>query len=518
MDDNESLRKMMADKFYKDVFLKYGFSTAIEAGFVYDSFNDKSYYNLNALTTPFDKLNMHDVKNPVVLLSTGGFTPIHAGHIKMMELAKQVLNSNGYNVIGGYISPSHDNYAGKKPYNTKESPDRVYDAQEAVKNNNWIMIDPWESLYVSDYINFTDVIERLEQYLKKHINPKIRVAYVFGDDNIDFMYCFENKGIGICVERNGSKMAFGWQKHYFKKYKNCFFIENKSKESKLSSIYIRKSITNNKTEDSADALYAVRNESIIPLNYLNEYKNKLSMAQKMFLNGFLAILKETIQNKIIVLPVNKQIESFKENNVISLDPYFSGEYNIDVSRLFPISSPQISSIALINRPGSEDIDTQINKIKPGNYCLVDDDSATGTTIQFIKSKLPKNVIISKTCFLTEGYIGNNEKLYDIIDLRDFIFGAKDGGLVVKLPNNKIVRTIYSAPYVSLPRRAKIPAIKEKEFSRKVWELNKKFYEYIDCKMALESLDKNTVNLMLYMGFKLSDKVVDICDYHINLLS
>lgn len=517
MNDNESLRKMMADKFYKDIFLKYGFSTAIEAGFICDSFNDKNYYNTNLLTTPFNKLNLEDVENPVVLLSTGGFTPIHAGHIKMMELAKQVLNCNGYNVIGGYFSPSHDNYAGKKPYNTKKAPERVYDAQEVLKNNDWIMVDPWESLYVSDYINFTDVIERLEQYLKKHINPKIRVAYVFGDDNIDFMYCFENKGIGICVERNGNKMAFSWQKQYFKKYKNCFFIENKNKESKLSSRHIRMN-TQNSEIINAEGLYAVRDESVIPLKHLCVNKDKLVLAQKMFIDEFLTILKEVIQNEIIVLSVDEQVKSLKKDNVISLDPYFSGKYNINISRLFPISSPQISSIALINRPGSEDIDTQINKIKPGNYCLVDDDSATGTTIQFIKSKLPKNVIISKTCFLTEGYIGNNEKLYDIIDLRDFIFGAKDGGLVVKLPNNKIVRAIYSAPYVSLPRRAKIPAIKEKEFSRKVWELNKKFYEYIDCKMALESLDKNTVNLMLYMGFKLSDKVVDICDYHINLLS
>ena len=59
------------------------------------------------------------------------------------------------------------------------------------------MIDPWESLYVRTPINFTDVIERLEEYLKKYVDSRIKVAYVFGGDNVEFMYCFQKHGIAV---------------------------------------------------------------------------------------------------------------------------------------------------------------------------------------------------------------------------------------------------------------------------------------------------------------------------------
>ena len=74
--------------------------------------------NLSLLTTPVSKLIDFKEKkeNPVVLLSTGGFDPIHDGHIYMMEFAKEALEKKGYHVIGGYLSPSHESYVSTKPY------------------------------------------------------------------------------------------------------------------------------------------------------------------------------------------------------------------------------------------------------------------------------------------------------------------------------------------------------------------------------------------------------------------
>ena len=225
--------KILRDEYYSEVYKKYLSVEIVEkAGFILDSLEleDMDFYNLNLLTTPVGKIieNMKnkDIKNPVVLLTTGGFDPIHEGHIYMMDFAKKILEKNGYDVVGGYLSPSHESYVSTKPYYKINPYERLDLCQETIKDSEWLNIDPWESIYVKTYINFTDIIRRLELYLKKHVDSRIQVAYVFGGDNSEFMYCFENKGIGICVEREGHSDKFVKMKSICKG-KNTFFINNK---------------------------------------------------------------------------------------------------------------------------------------------------------------------------------------------------------------------------------------------------------------------------------------------------
>ena len=259
--------KILRDEYYSEVYKKYlSLETVIKAGFILDNLEleDLNYYNLSLLTTPVSKLIDFNEKkeNPVVLLSTGGFDPIHDGHIYMMEFAKEALEKKGYHVIGGYLSPSHESYVSTKPYYKINAYERLDLCQECVKDSKWLMIDPWESIYVKTYINFTDIIQRLELYLKKHVNPNIQVAYVFGGDNSEFMYCFENKGIGICVEREGYSEKFDQMKKKFKG-KNNFFVNNKSIVSTYSSRNIRKRqgySYNEQNYSKEDGDYVIRNE------------------------------------------------------------------------------------------------------------------------------------------------------------------------------------------------------------------------------------------------------------------
>ena len=115
--------KILRDEYYSEVYKKYlSLEIVIKAGFILDSLEleDMNFYNLNLLTTPVGKIieNMKnkDIKNPVVLLTTGGFDPIHEGHIYMMNFAKKTLEKNGYDVVGGFLSPSHESYISTKPY------------------------------------------------------------------------------------------------------------------------------------------------------------------------------------------------------------------------------------------------------------------------------------------------------------------------------------------------------------------------------------------------------------------
>lgn len=111
----------------------------------------------------------------------------------------------------------------------------------------------------------------------------------------------------------------------------------------------------------------------------------------------------------------------------------------------------------------------------------------------------------------------NEKIFDIVDLRDFIIGVQNGGLVVRLPNREVARSPYMLPYVSLKSRATIPAIKEMEISIKLWEMNKEFYQEIGSNITLEQTDNGFKKLMNYIGFDNNTPLTKICEWHIKKL-
>ena len=520
--------KILRDEYYSEVYKKeLDIKTVIKAGFILDDLEleDLNYYNLSLLTTPVSKLiNFDEKENPVVILSTGGFDPIHDGHIYMMEFAKETLEKNGYKVIGGYFSPSHPSYVSTKPYYKINAYQRLDLCQECVKDSNWLMIDPWESIYVKTYINFTDVINRLELYLQKHVNPKIQVAYVFGGDNSEFMYCFESKGIGVCVEREGYSKQFNEMKNKFKGVNN-FFINNKSIVSTYSSRNIRQRQNYKYKEpeySKEEGCYVIRNEGLIPFEKYKKYveEQKLKKTQRSFIEGLITLFKQAFDNKLDIktIDMKKQLEEAKKRlekqKTISLDTYYRGTYDIQTSRLFDISDIQKKYISLIGRIGYESIEEQIEKIKDGNYILVDDDSATGKTIREVMSKLPERINIEKIELLADAL---KEKIFDIVDLRDFIIGVQNGGLVVKLPNHEIVRAPYMLPYVCLKSRASISPSKEMEMSIKLWKMNKKFYQEIGGNISLKETDVGFKKLMNYIGFEDNTSLADICDWHINKL-
>lgn len=523
--------KILRDEYYSEVYKKYlDIETVIKAGFFLDKLEleDMDFYNLNLLTTPVGKIieNMKnkDIKNPVVLLTTGGFDPIHEGHIYMMDFAKKILEKNGYDVVGGYLSPSHESYVSTKPYYKINPYERLDLCQETIKDSEWLSIDPWESIYVKTYINFTDIIQRLELYLKKHVDSRIQVAYVFGGDNSEFMYCFENKGIGVCVEREGHSDKFSKMKSKCKG-KNNFFINNKSIVSTYSSRNIRRMKgyeynRENYCKDDGD--YVIRNEGLIPLSNYNKYVNKetLEQAHKEFLEELIYVLQKAFENKLDVKTIDMEMQlekaekNLKDKKTISLDTYYKGTYNIETSRLFDISDLQNKYISLIGRIGHDTIENQIKVIEDGNYILVDDDSATGKTIREVMNNLPERINIEQIYLLASML---NENIFDIVDLRDFIIGVQNGGLIVRLPNKEVARAPYILPYVSLKTRATISASEEMNISIKLWEMNREFYSKIGGNITLKQTDIGFRRLMNYIGFTDDTFLTQICDWHIKRL-
>ena len=261
---------------------------------------------------------------------------------------------------------------------------------------------------------------------------------------------------------------------------------------------------------------------MIPLvnykNFVNE--EKLENAHKKFLKQLITLFSQTFNNKLDIKTINMQEQLKRASSVlnskqtISLDTYYRGTYDIETSRLFDISDIQKKYISLIGRIGHDTIEHQIERIKDGNYILVDDDSATGKTIREVMSNLPERINIEQIYLLASML---NEKIFDIVDLRDFMIGVQNGGLVVRLPNREVARSPYMLPYVSLKSRATIPAIKEMEISIKLWEMNKEFYQEIGSNITLEQTDNGFKKLMNYIGFDNNTPLTKICEWHIKKL-
>ena len=71
-------------------------------------------------TTDISKIRVNLQKSPVnvqnvVLIKTGALNPIHRSHISNLIKTKQYLeNVHHLNVVGGFISPTHDEYVASK--------------------------------------------------------------------------------------------------------------------------------------------------------------------------------------------------------------------------------------------------------------------------------------------------------------------------------------------------------------------------------------------------------------------
>lgn len=107
------------------------------------------------IALPLDKLSLDLIKQVngpqsperrkrtyVVLVSTGSFNPPTYMHLRCFELARDALTSEGFCVIGGYMSPVNDAY---KKKNLLSAEHRIAMCQLACTSSEFVMTDPWEA-------------------------------------------------------------------------------------------------------------------------------------------------------------------------------------------------------------------------------------------------------------------------------------------------------------------------------------------------------------------------------------
>lgn len=194
-----------------------------------------------------------------------------------------------------------------------------------------------------------------------------------------------------------------------------------------------------------------------------------------------------------------------------MDPCVEAPWNLAVSRLFPVCAGRISP-GITHRPGYLPIDEQVRQIPPGVYVLRDDDIVTGGTMRRVQERLPTGISVSRYCALTQR---ERESVFilDILDCRDFLAGAREGGLVVEIPDGSLARAPYSLPYVSPSHGASTPLSRELEVSRAIWLLNKQFFAAIQPAITLTETSVGFRNLMGFLGFNKTSSMEEIAAWH-----
>lgn len=567
--------KIANDPYYWPAFKRYkNLRTLADAGFFDDGLEPGHLQKLidpQWLTTPLhivrrnilaleEEGRIHD-KPLLVLMTTGCFAPVHDMHISMMTRAKDAAEKQGYQVIGGFMSPSHDDYVSTKGEIARKltAAHRINILNKVLADSDWLVTDPWESRYAPTDINFTDALQRLENYIQAHINTPahIRIAYVFGADNAQFARAFADKGLAICVGRPGhhDKMESLIQKNGLQNNPHIIFAE--ATETALSSTLVRsgqaRAPQNVAGDPSLTALmtnsarlssksdhtetYLVRDD----LTWATEqWRGKvdpavLQSAIGNFRDGLVRAIENAFERSnapgypshidVVLLPLEGQIEEAEKimssapEWVINNDVITGGQHmSVGLSRLFALSGAQLFSKKLVARPGRMDLKRVMGRLEKGEYIMVDDDIATGSTIRMIEAMLPDGVAFKDKIALSERafkklYPDREYAFWDIVDARDFLMGAKSAGLVVELFNGNVGRAPYILPYTSLVSRAKIPPDQEMAFTEELLNLNRRFFRDVWADLRLEDTDPQFQALMHTAGFRGAAHLSDLCIWH-----
>lgn len=482
--------KIERDYFFKELYEQTDQSFIEYAGFFFDSSTENVNLKdtLNILCTPvnFLKEKLSNSKNPAIILSTGAMCPLHDGHIEMMELAKKAVEEKGYDVIGGYLSPDHDEYIFSK---VKDKPlpihHRIDIINKQIKDVDWISVDPFNGVFCKVAVNFTDIIYRLEMYIEKHLGVNVPIFFVCGGDNAKFAGTFTNKGHCVVVRRPGGESIFETMKSINFKNPNIIFAEGMN--------------PNSSTEVRKKFKYVVKPKTLNLRIETDKHCDKLS---NIFLEYFESIHYQYVERQKVLF---KNLT--KDSLVISLDSQIKSKYKLDISRKYDIFG--ISQLGFTNRPDYVDLDRQISNIpKNYSYVLFDDDIHTGNTVRYVKKLLESNNIYING-FLSFNIAKNENE--EILDQRDFFIGGEHNGLMIELPNGEKTRVPYIYPYVDPFIRASIN--EPLQFSIDIWKLN---YEYF--KNLPDTLeDHKYLKVFTYIGFDLSTPISDICDWHIKQL-
>jgi len=544
--------KALLDPYYHEMLKFYpNINQLLPGGFFDDHLEPGNFdFKEKLFCTPVHKIinRFQELKNShkpfVIMLNTGSYSPIHFGHLQMMELAYEKL-SKDYTVLGGYFSPSHDSYVSTKYSGTAtyNSDARIDLCENFVAEHPYISIDPWEARYNDRAINFTNVILRLKKIFNKVLNVPIEIAYIFGSDNAGFTWAFLKDDISVSFERPNYELQYetvkndinlNKKKHYFINKKNNNYSSKLIREGSLHFLSDKVKSLYFEFKDGNFPIYShsylIRDDSSYCLSIFPTHKEQIKLFKSHLEEAFKNAFQPFTNMDILFLNVQKRndflnSEYFSDKNILNADlwTYHPNQFTLNITRLFYLSDSQISSSQLISRLQALPLNEQLKDINNKNIVFVDDDIASGKTVEMVKKLLPSNtkideiISLSQQSFYEEFNFEQSYNFHDIVDFRDFLIGSKEGGLTVQLPNGEIGKAPYVWPYVSLSHRAKLPHISQRDFSLAIWHANKQFFDSFICPIKIKDTYIGFVKLTQSLGFDDNMTMSEFCQIHIDLI-
>lgn len=150
---------------------------------------------------------------PLVLLSTGGFMPLHRGHVAMFDHAKATLEATGkWRVVGGFYSPSHDAYCrGKaiaKGGGFFEAKHRLACIRAVAATHDYLEAASWEASQPG-FVDFPGVTAQVARDVHAALGPRVVVGYLCGLDHIEKcgLWSGMSQGLVVGIGRAGYKLS-----------------------------------------------------------------------------------------------------------------------------------------------------------------------------------------------------------------------------------------------------------------------------------------------------------------------
>lgn len=434
---------------YKQLIHDFGMDIAEKAGYI----PTQSCQNLK------EAQEYSPVTDNYCLITTGCFAPLHTGHVHMMNEAKKWLESQGHIVDYGSFVLAHQKYIDQK-HGRFTLEERQYLAQNLIGDYTWLHVDVRANLYYDDDTNFTQIMTELFPYSKKQ-------AYVFGSDRYKFGYIAQTDDrLYICVIRDETHIQQVKDLYDTLNLPNLVYIipehiDPSSSTAKVDSVYL--------PEPSQARRCAIRDDG---LYYMSKSYQKAYDIFKVRLED--AFRRCSPFTQIDWINVDEQLEKVPDFDkpVISLDKYYKGDIQLNISRYFELFGFQKQAKDLIcSTEYDEEIPLKplICKLPVDEYILVDDDSVSGYTVNRLSEEIDT---------LVETYTLMEQVYDDVVDARDFLFGTKYSGLLCKLLNGNVKRIPYIWPYVNLYHRATIHLNKQALFSQLIKEANQEFQRNI----------------------------------------
>jgi len=188
---------------------------------------DKSSEDLWPLLKLEEQLEALSKKEPAlqtrrlaVLLTTGAMNPLHRGHAQLMHQAVARLHIEGFDVVGAWLSPSHDGYVQPKAKKMDtiglSAKFRLEAAKRAVAEDELLAIGSWEAKKPGRWPDYPEVAMALQRKLRRvekawKLNDGFKVFYACGTDHAKMQGLYRgfltDRGFGVVIVPREGEVA-----------------------------------------------------------------------------------------------------------------------------------------------------------------------------------------------------------------------------------------------------------------------------------------------------------------------